>query len=127
MNPADRDREDRGRKTALEGGDLMKIRGLALDLHAMVHPAEISGRNEKTFADFVWDYMMKGNRNEFVRRETWDTDLKYAGSKTVPVCWLFWHTYRIEDLVGGMILTPMTSHHMMHLPTAADRMTEKEG
>ena len=221
-------------KTALEGGDLMKIRGLALDLHAMVHPAEISGRNEKTFADFVWDYMMKGNRNEFVRRETWDTDLKYAGSKTVPVCWLFWHTYRIEDLVGGilmengnqifngdwqkrigssitdtgnalepdelaswaktinaeelrnymievgknsrrilsgltleqiksmvpeervmrileeggvttdfrsvwllvfwgrltiggMILTPMTSHHMMHLPTAADRMTEKEG
>ena len=28
--------------------------------------------------------------------------------------------------VGGMILTPMTSHHMMHLPTAIDRIVEKE-
>jgi NADH:ubiquinone oxidoreductase subunit len=219
-------------KAALEGDDLMKIRELTLELHAMVHPAEISGRDEKTVADFVLDYMMKGNQNEFVQRETWDTDLKYAGSKTVPICWQFWHTYRIEDLVsnilmengnqifnaewqkkigssitdtgnalepgelaswakeinveelrnymievgkntrrilanlsleqiksmvpeewvmrileeggvttdfrsvwllvfwgrltiGGMILTPMTSHHMMHLPTAVDRIIEK--
>ena len=28
--------------------------------------------------------------------------------------------------IGGMILTPMTSHHMMHLPTAVDRILEKE-
>lgn len=220
-------------KSALEGDNLETIRELTLDLHAMVHPAEISGRTEKTIADFVLDYMMKGNQNEFVQRETWDTDLKYAGSKTVPICWQFWHTYRIEDLVsnilmangnqifnadwqkrigssitdtgnalepdelvswakeinaeelknymiavgkntrrilselsleqiksmvpeewlmrileeggvttdfrsvwllvfwgrltiGGMILTPMTSHHMMHLPTAVDRILEKE-
>ncbi len=220
-------------KNALAGDDLEMIRELTLDLHAMVHPAEISGRNEKTIADHVLDYMMKGNQNEFVKRETWDTDLKYAGSKTVPICWLFWHTYRIEDLVsnilmdngsqifnedwqkrigssitdtgnalepdelaswaktinveelrnymikvgkntrcilsgltleqirsmvpeervmrileeggvttdfrsvwllvfwgrltiGGMVLTPMTSHHMMHLPTAVDRIIEKE-
>ena len=221
-------------KTALEGENLEMIRELTLDLHAMVHPAEISGKNEKTIADFVLDYMMKDNQNEFVQRETWDTDLKYAGSKTVPICWQFWHTDRIEDLVsnilmengsqifnidwqkrigssitdtgnalepdelvswakainveelrnymievgkntrrilsnlsleqiksmvpeewvmrileeggvttdfrsvwllvfwgrltiGGMILTPMTSHHMMHLPTAVDRIIEKEG
>ena len=220
-------------KTALEGENLEMIRELTLDLHAMVHPAEISGKNEKTIADFVLDYMMKDNQNEFVQRETWDTDLKYAGSKTVPICWQFWHTYRIEDLVsnilmengsqifnidwqkrigssitdtgnalepdelvswakainveelrnymievgkntrrilsnlsleqiksmvpeewvmrileeggvttdfrsvwllvfwgrltiGDMILTPMTSHHMMHLPTAVDRIIEKE-
>ena len=219
-------------KAALEGDNLTKIRELTLELHAMVHPAEISGRDEKTVADFVLDYMMQGNQNEFVKRETWDTDLKYAGSKTVPICWQFWHTYRIEDLVsnilmengnqifnaewqkrigssitdtgnalepdelaswakeinveelrnymievgkntrrilenlsleqiksmvpeewvmrileeggvttdfrsvwllvfwgrltiGGMILTPMTSHHMMHLPTAVDRIIEK--
>lgn len=74
-------------KTALEGDDLLKIRELTLELHAMVHPAEISGREEKTIADFVLDYMMKGHQNEFVQRETWDTDLKYAGSKTVPICW----------------------------------------
>ena len=29
--------------------------------------------------------------------------------------------------IGGMILTPMTSHHMMHLPTVVDRIIEKEG
>ncbi len=91
-------------KTALEGDDLKMIRELALDLHAMVHPAEISGREEKTVADLVLDYMMMGNQNEFVQRETWDTDLKYAGSKTVPICWQFWHTYRIEDLVSNILM-----------------------
>ena len=91
-------------KTALEGDELMRIRELTLDLHAMVHPAEISGRDEKTIADFVLDYMMKGNQNEIVQRETWDTDLKYAGSKTVPICWQFWHTYRIEDLVSNILM-----------------------
>lgn len=91
-------------KKALEGDDLMKIRELTLELHAMVHPAEISGRDEKTIVDFVLDYMMKGNQNEFVQRETWDTDLKYAGSKTVPICWQFWHIYRIEDLVSNILM-----------------------
>ena len=42
-------------KAALEGDDLMRIRELTLDLHSMVHPAEISGRDEKTIADFVLD------------------------------------------------------------------------
>ena len=91
-------------KAALEGDDLIKIRELTLELHAMVHPAEISGREEKTIADFVLDYMMQGNQNEFVQREPWDTDLKYAGSKTVPICWQFWHTYRIEDLVSNILM-----------------------
>ena len=117
---------------------------------------------------------MQGHQNDIVPRETWDTDLHYAGSKTVPICWQFWHIYRIEDLVSnilmenatqifnedwkrkigssitdtgnalepdelaawsrninveelrnyimavGMILTPMTSHHMMHLPTGVE-------
>ena len=37
-------------KKALEGDDLTKIRELTLDLHAMVHPAEISGREDKTIS-----------------------------------------------------------------------------
>ena len=41
-------------KTALEGDDLARIRELTLELHAMVHPAEISGRDEKTIADYVF-------------------------------------------------------------------------
>ena len=91
-------------KTALEGEDLELIRKLTLELHALVHPAEISGRTEKTIADHVLDYMMQGKQNELVPRETWDTDLHYAGSKTVPICWQFWHTYRIEDLVSNILM-----------------------
>ena len=91
-------------KKELEGDNLEKIRELTLDLHALVHPAEISGRTEKTVADFVLDYMMQGHQNEIVPRETWDTDLHYAGSKTVPICWQFWHIYRIEDLVSNILM-----------------------
>ena len=91
-------------KEALEGDNLEEIRALTLELHAMVHPAEISGRTEKTVADFVLDYMMQGHQNDIVPRETWDTDLHYAGSKTVPICWQFWHIYRIEDLVSNILM-----------------------
>lgn len=44
----------------------------------MVHPAEISGRTEKTIADYVLDYMLKSNQNELVPREDCDVDLHYA-------------------------------------------------
>lgn len=83
-----------------EGTDLDRIRELTLEVHAMVHPAEISGRKEKTIADYVLDYMMDGNRDALVPREDYDIDLHYAGTRTVPMCWQFWHTYRIEDLVS---------------------------
>lgn len=91
-------------KQALEGSDIDKIRELTLEVHAMVHPAEISGRTEKTIADYVLDYMLKGNQNELVPREDYDVDLHYAGTRTVPMCWQFWHTYRIEDLVSNILM-----------------------
>lgn len=91
-------------KSAIEGNDLDRIKKLALEVHAMVHPAEVSGRDEKTIADYVLDYMMAGNQNELVARETYDTDLHYAGTKTVPICWQFWHTYRIEDMVSNILM-----------------------
>lgn len=91
-------------KIALEGTDIDKIRELALEVHAMVHPAEISGKTVKTIADYVLDYMLKGNQNELVPREDYDVDLHYAGTRTVPMCWQFWHTYRIEDLVSNILM-----------------------
>ncbi|MBD5478106.1 MAG: hypothetical protein HDR14_02270 [Lachnospiraceae bacterium] len=91
-------------KQALEGNDLKKMKELALEVHAMVHPAEISGRSEKTIADYILAYMMSGNQNALVPREKWDSDLHYAGTKTVPLCWQFWHTYRIEDLVSNILM-----------------------
>ena len=91
-------------KAALEGDDLSRIKDLTLELHALVHPALVSGRAEKTVADIVLDHVLNGNQNEIVQRETWDTDLHYAGSKTVPMCWQLWHTYRIEDLVSNILM-----------------------
>ncbi|MDE6219667.1 MAG: hypothetical protein K2G51_04420 [Lachnospiraceae bacterium] len=91
-------------KTALKGTDLEKIKKLTLEVHAMVHPAEISGRTEKTIADYVLDYMLSGNQNAIVPREDYDVDLHYAGTRNVPMCWQFWHTYRIEDLVSNLLM-----------------------
>jgi len=91
-------------KQSLEGDNLDKIRELTLEVHALVHPAEISGRTEKTIADYVLEYMLKGNQNELVPREDCDVDLHYAGTKIVPLCWQFWHTYRIEDLVSNILM-----------------------
>lgn len=91
-------------KLALQGTDIDKIRELTLEVHAMVHLAEISGRTEKTIADYVLDYMLRGNQNELVPREDYDVDLHYAGTRTVPLCWQFWHTYRIEDLVSNILM-----------------------
>ena len=91
-------------KNAIEGTDIDNIRELTLEVHAMVHPAEISGRTEKTIADYVLDYMLNGNQNALVPREDYDVDLHYAGTRTVPMCWQFWHTYRIEDLVSNILM-----------------------
>ncbi|MBD5156361.1 MAG: hypothetical protein HDT13_01800 [Butyrivibrio sp.] len=91
-------------KRALNGTDIEKIRELTLEVHAMVHPAEISGGTEKTVADYVLDYMLSGNQNAIVPREDYDVDLHYAGTRRVPLCWQFWHTYRIEDLVSNILM-----------------------
>lgn len=90
---------------ALKGTDLRKIKELTLEVHALVHPAEISGRSEKTIADHVLDFMLAGNQNALVPRENYDTDLHYAGTNKVPMCWQFWHTYRIEDLVSNILMS----------------------
>ena len=91
-------------KLALQGNDIEHIRKLTLDVHALVHPAEVSGRAEKTIADYVLDYIMDGHQNDLVPRENWEEDLHYAGTNTVPMCWQFWHTYRIEDLVSNILM-----------------------
>lgn len=42
----------------MQGDDIAYIRKMTLDVHEMVHPAEVSGKTEKTIADYVLDYMM---------------------------------------------------------------------
>lgn len=90
---------------AMQGNDLALIKKLALELHAMVHPAAVSNSDTKTIADYVFDFMREGNQSFAVPREDYETDLHYAGTKTVPLCWYFWHTYRIEDIVGNILMS----------------------
>ena len=49
--------------------------------------------------------LRNGGQNTPVPRQIWDTDLHYAGTAEVPAAWLFWHTYRIEDLVSNILIT----------------------
>lgn len=65
-------------KNAIEGTDIDRIRELTLEVHSMVHPAEIYGRTEKTIADYVLDYMLNGNQNALVPREDYDVDLDFT-------------------------------------------------
>lgn len=88
----------------MQGVDEERIKKLALELHAMVHPADVSGSKEKTIADIVFEYMANEKQNLLVPREDYETDLHYAGTKTVPLCWYFWHTYRIEDIVSNILM-----------------------
>lgn len=91
-------------KNALAGTDLERIKTLTLETHALVHPAAVSGHQEKTLADFVLDFMLSGNQNALVPRKNYATDLHYDGTDTVPLVWQFWHTYRIEDLVSNILM-----------------------
>ena len=91
-------------KSALCGTDLDKIKKLTLEMHALVHPAIVSDRKEKTLADLVLDYMMDDNQNDLVPRKNFETDLHYDGTDTVPLVWQFWHTYRIEDLISNILM-----------------------
>ncbi len=91
-------------QNALDGLNIEEIKNLALEVHALVHPAVISGKKEKTIADYVLEYILAGNQNELVPRKTFETDLHYDGSDTVPMCWQLWHTYRIEDLISNILM-----------------------
>ena len=90
-------------REALNDKDAQKVKSLALQLHALVHPACVSG-GEKTMADYVAGYMLAGHQNDLVPRQPWQTDLHYAGTDRVPLVWQLWHTARIEDLVSNFLL-----------------------
>ncbi len=89
---------------ALEGSNIEEIKNLALEVHAIVHPAVVSGSKEKTIADYVLEYILAGHQNELVPRKIFDTDLHYDGSATVPMVWELWHIYRIEDLISNILM-----------------------
>ncbi len=95
---------ERAFQEALKDRDPGRVKSLALKLHALVHPACVSGCGGKTMADWVAEYMLAGHKNDLVPRQPWETDLHYAGTDHVPMVWQLWHTARIEDLVGNFLL-----------------------
>ncbi|NBJ90917.1 hypothetical protein [Acutalibacter sp. 1XD8-36] len=81
----------------------------------MVHPAEVSGEQNKV----VPREILRGLTLEQVRSmapEEWGMRILDEGGVTTDFrsVWLlvFWGWLT----VGGMILMPITGHHMMHLP-----------
>lgn len=93
-------------KESLEKDDLQHIIKNAAEVHAMVHPSLFSGKDEKTISDYVFGYMLKDNNKEkLVPRMNCGVSLDWAGTDYVPMCWQFWHTYRIEDLVSNLLIT----------------------
>lgn len=92
-------------QNVLESNDLQHIIQLTLEVHSIVHPGSISGAGEKTISDYVLDYMLQNNNKEMlVPRMNCGIDLDWAGTDAVPMCWQFWHTYRIEDLVSNFLI-----------------------
>lgn len=91
-------------KSVLEGDNIDAIRKFTLEIHSMVHPAEISSRSEKTVADLVIDYVLDGHQNVPTNRMNSGVDLTYAGTDVVPMVWHLWHIYRIEDLVSNLLI-----------------------
>lgn len=89
---------------ALDERDPERVKSLALQLHALVHPARVSGGSVKTMGDYVAEYMLAGHQNDLVPRQPWETDLHYAGTDMVPMVWQLWHTARIEDLVSNILM-----------------------
>ena len=89
---------------ALSGDEIGEVRRAALDAHARTHPALVSGRSGETLADRAFAALKEGKKNLPVPRQIWDTDLHYAGTDRVPAVWLFWHIYRIEDLVSNILI-----------------------
>ena len=79
-------------KTALKSANIDRIRELSLDVHAMVHPAEVSGKTDKTIAGYALESILSGELSRVVSRETCKTDLHYAGTRQVPLCGQLWHT-----------------------------------
>lgn len=92
-------------KSVLQTQDINGIIEQTLKVHAMVHPKAVSGGTQNTIADYVLDYMLeKDNKTKIVPRMDYGTDLDWAGTEKVPMCWHFWHTYRIEDLVSNILI-----------------------
>ena len=92
-------------KSVLQTKDVSGIIEQTLKVHAMVHPKSVSGANRKTIADYVLDYMLENdNKVKLVPRMDCGVDLDWAGTERVPLCWHFWHTYRIEDLVSNILI-----------------------
>ncbi len=66
---------------------------LALDLHAMVYTSDMSGTNQRTFEDELWD-----NLDE-------DAARKGVNVKGRTVLYGIWHATRIEDITMNLLVS----------------------
>jgi hypothetical protein len=85
-------------KASIERGDIDNIKADALALHSLTHFGSISAAGD-TVCDLAWEKMREKGAATFIRRmqlPNYDQNVTYA--------WVFWHIYRIEDLVGNILI-----------------------
>ncbi len=80
------------REIILKPDKIEESKKLALKLHAMVHSSEMSGINEKTFEDEIWD----GIDDASFRLST--------NEKGRTVAYGIWHSTRIEDITMNILV-----------------------
>jgi hypothetical protein len=85
-------RQQELRKALKQADNFEQAIGLFLQQHAAVHTADVSGSDDWSFADEVW----QGLDDALARRIP-------TGSEH-SIAWLFWHLARIEDVTMNLLL-----------------------
>jgi hypothetical protein len=80
------------REIILKVNSFEKAQNLALELHALTHPAKSSASPTPMYEDTIWESLT-------------EADFKAAPlEKSFPMAWHIWHITRIEDLVGNILI-----------------------
>ncbi len=75
-----------------QDNELDEAKSLILKLHAMVYLSEMSGINQKTFEDEIWEYLDE------------NTVRKLVNKKGRTVLYGVWHSTRIEDITMNLLV-----------------------
>ncbi len=81
------------RSIILKDDKLQESKEIALRLHSMVHSSTMSGIDEKTFEDELWD----GINDDMFRI--------YQNEKGRTVAYGMWHASRIEDITMNLLVS----------------------
>lgn len=80
------------RQIILKKGEIAESKDLFLSLHAMVHSSNMSGIDEKTFEDELWENLEE------------DKFRIATNEKSRTIAYGMWHFTRIEDITMNILV-----------------------